>query len=68
MSETVEHDGEAIPSHQIVLLDLDLAHEIDNMEGLAIHREAGRTIVTMISDDNYSSLQRTILLEFDLVG
>jgi hypothetical protein len=51
-----------------LLLDLDLAHEIDNMEGLAIHREAGRTIVTMISDDNYSSLQRTILLEFELVG
>jgi hypothetical protein len=51
-----------------LLLDLDLAHEIDNMEGLAIHREAGRTIVTIISDDNYSSLQRTILLEFEMVG
>ena len=51
-----------------LLLDLDLAHEIDNMEGLAIHREAGRTIVTMISDDNYSGLQRTVLLEFELAG
>jgi hypothetical protein len=51
-----------------LLVDLDLAHEIDNMEGLAIHREAGRTILTMISDDNYSSLQRTIVLEFELAG
>lgn len=49
-----------------LLADLDLAHEIDNMEGLAVHVEAGRTILTIISDDNYSSLQRTLLLEFEL--
>lgn len=50
-----------------LLADLDLAHEIDNMEGLAVHVENGRTILTIISDDNYSSLQRTLLLEFELV-
>ncbi|MGL4437827.1 MAG: esterase-like activity of phytase family protein [Bosea sp. (in: a-proteobacteria)] len=49
-----------------LLADLDLAHEIDNMEGLAVHSESGKTILTMISDDNYSSLQRTLLLEFEL--
>ncbi len=50
-----------------LLFDADLAHEIDNMEGLSVHREGPRTIVTMISDDNFSALQRTILLEFELL-
>jgi hypothetical protein len=49
-----------------VLIEADLAQEIDNMEGLAIHQEEGRTILTLISDDNFSMLQRTILLEFAL--
>lgn len=49
-----------------LLLDIDLGHEIDNMEGLSVHQEAGRTILTLISDDNFSSLQRTLLLEFML--
>jgi hypothetical protein len=50
-----------------VLIEADLAQEIDNMEGLAIHQEAGRTLLSLISDDNFSMLQRTILLEFALV-
>jgi hypothetical protein len=49
-----------------LLLDIDLGHEIDNMEGLSIHQEAGRTILTLISDDNFSAMQRTLLLEFVL--
>lgn len=49
-----------------VLIEADLGQEIDNMEGLAVHREAGKTILTMISDDNFSMIQRTILLEFEL--
>lgn len=48
------------------LIEADLGQEIDNMEGLAIHQEAGRTILTLISDDNFSFIQRTILLEFEL--
>jgi hypothetical protein len=36
------------------------------MEGLAVHREGGETILTLISDDNFSRLQRTLLLEFAL--
>ncbi len=50
-----------------VLFDVDLGHEIDNMEGLSVHFEGGRTILTMISDNNFSSLQRTLLLEFELL-
>lgn len=50
-----------------LLIEADLGQEIDNMEGMAVHQENGRTIVTLISDDNFSTfLQRTVLLEFEL--
>lgn len=49
------------------LVEADLGEEIDNMEGLAVHVENGRTILTLISDDNFSLIQRTVLLEFELV-
>ena len=40
---------------------------IDNMEGLAVRRDnSGRTIIYLISDDNYSMFQRTLLLVFEL--
>jgi hypothetical protein len=50
------------------LVEADLSYEIDNMEGLAVHRTPeGDTVITMISDDNFNSfLQRTILLQFTL--
>ena len=44
-------------------------HEnIDNMEGLALRRDAsGKTLLYMISDDNYNlTLQRTVLLMFEV--
>ena len=50
-----------------VLFDVDLGYEIDNMEGLSVHRNAGREVVlTLISDDNFSAVQRTLLLQFTL--
>jgi hypothetical protein len=50
-----------------VLFDVDLGYEIDNMEGLSVHRSAGGEVVlTLISDDNFSALQRTLLLQFAL--
>jgi hypothetical protein len=36
------------------------------MEGLAVHREGSETVLSLISDDNFSSLQKTVLLEFAL--
>ena len=52
-----------------VIFEADMGHEIDNMEGLAVHRDAGgETVVTLISDDNFLGLQRTLLLEFALTG
>lgn len=51
-----------------VLGRFDMGHEIDNMEGLAVTRNAkGETLLTMVSDDNFSMLQRTILLRFAVV-
>ena len=51
------------------LLFADMGYQIDNFEGLAVHREAsGALILTLISDDNFSPLQRTLLLQFTLVG
>lgn len=49
------------------LVDAGRFSGIDNMEGLAVHRDdAGRTILTLVSDDNYSILQRTLVLQFAL--
>ncbi len=50
------------------LLQADMTYEIDNMEGLAVHQDAGgRTILTLISDNNFNPIfQRTILLQFAL--
>lgn len=40
---------------------------IDNMEGIAVRRgRNGETLLYMISDDNFSPLQRTLLLMFEL--
>jgi hypothetical protein len=52
-----------------ILCEFDLGYEIDNMEGLSVHREEqGATVLTLISDDNFSILQRTLLLQFALTG
>lgn len=51
-----------------VLGSFDMRYEVDNMEGLAVTRNAaGETLLTVISDDNFNPLQRTILLRFALV-
>jgi hypothetical protein len=42
-----------------ILLEADLAYEIDNLEGLSVHRaNDGAAVLTLISDDNFSMLQR----------
>jgi hypothetical protein len=49
------------------LMFADMGYQIDNMEGLSVHRDAaGDLILTLVSDDNFSILQRTILLQFRL--
>jgi hypothetical protein len=49
------------------LIVADMGSQIDNMEGLSVHRDAsGAVVLTLVSDDNFSPLQRTVLLQFTL--
>jgi hypothetical protein len=50
-----------------VIYESEASHQMDNMEGLAIHREGSEIVLSLISDNNFSALQRTLLLEFSLV-
>jgi len=50
------------------IFNADLANEIDNMEGIDAHvTPEGETVVTLVSDDNFSMIQRNLLLQFTLV-
>jgi hypothetical protein len=51
-----------------VIFEVDLGEEVDNMEGIdAFVTPQGETVLTMVSDDNFSLFQRTLLLQFVLV-
>ncbi len=51
------------------IFEADLANEVDNMEGIDAHLTSeGETVLTMVSDDNFSLIQRTLLLQFTLKG
>ena len=48
-------------------LKLTDSFNIDNMEGIAVHKSRNNeTIVTLISDDNFNFFQRTLLMQFKL--
>jgi hypothetical protein len=50
------------------LIEADRGYQIDNVEGIAVHRNAqGETVITLVSDDNFSIVQRNLLLQFMLV-
>ena len=63
--KTLGHGG-IVESREIARIDGSLIR--DNYEGLAVDRENGRTIVWIISDDNFYFLQRTLLLKFAFDG
>lgn len=51
------------------LLRANMGYNIDNMEGVSVHRNAkGETILTLVSDNNFNTngLQRTLLMQFRL--
>jgi hypothetical protein len=58
-------EGATIEREEIARLAPPLT--VDNMEGLSLTRENGRTIVWIVSDDNYFPLQQTLLMKFALV-
>ena len=48
-----------------IVVSGDLGFQIDNMEGLSVWQNAsGETMLSIISDDNFSLFQRTLLLDF----
>ena len=50
-----------------VLLQADMGYQIDNMEAMDVWtREDGAVMVSLMSDDNHSILQRNLYLEFVL--
>jgi hypothetical protein len=50
-----------------VLMEADMGYQIDNMEGLDVWtRDDGALMVSLISDDNHSILERNLYLEFIL--
>lgn len=64
-------EGETIRPGRVadgpVLLSADMTYQIDNMEGLdAWRRSDGALMVSVVSDDNHSMLQRNLYLEFRL--
>jgi hypothetical protein len=51
------------------IFSADLGQQIDNLEGISVHRApSGETVLTLVSDDNFLPFQRTLLLQFTLVG
>ena len=56
--------GAVVRGQWLATLEAPLIH--DNFEGVATTVEQGRTIVWLVSDDNQSILQRTLLLKFRL--
>ena len=50
------------------LADLGPPLTLDNFEGVAAHRAPdGTTRITLLSDDNFNALQRTLLVQFELL-
>jgi hypothetical protein len=47
-----------------VIATLAPPYLVDNMEGIAITQKAGETYIWLISDNNFSVFQRTILMKF----
>ena len=52
-----------------ILLDAGAGYQIDNFEGIdAVIGPDGSTRLILVSDDNHSFFQRTIMLEFKLLN
>jgi len=57
----------AVLDGEVLLQAQQPARTIDNMEGIAVHRSPGGELrITIISDDNFNPVQRTLLLQFAL--
>jgi hypothetical protein len=58
--------GAVVDGHAI--FEADLGQEVDNMEAIDAHvTPEGDTVLTLVSDDNFSMIQRNLLLQFTLM-
>jgi hypothetical protein len=58
--------GAVVTGEQLLFGDVN--HQVDNYEALGVHRTAaGETVLTIVSDDNFNPLQRTLLMQFTLL-
>jgi hypothetical protein len=49
------------------IFEADLGQEVDNMEAIDAHvTPEGDTVLTLLSDDNFSMIQRNLILQFTL--
>ena len=62
----------AFDSDQIIepelLAELGAVTAVDNFEGITAFHRDGETILLIVSDDNYSATQRTLLMAFAVTG
>jgi hypothetical protein len=66
---TIEHPDSGLPKVRSDRLASFVPPILtDNYEGAAIRREGGRTYLYLVSDDNFDSHQRTLLLKFELAA
>lgn len=64
--ERARYRYRAVSSRRLAGLGAAL-NNVDNFEGIAVRRlDDGRVRIVIISDDNFSSRQRTLLMAFDL--
>lgn len=58
--------GAVLQSKELAVFEPPLL--VDNFEGVDVRRDAkGRTMIYLVSDDNFTILQRTLLVMFELV-
>jgi hypothetical protein len=64
----VRAGGDAARARLLARWGPDRPWPVDNMEGLALASEAGKPVLYLVSDDNFSGLQRTLLLRLEIIA
>ena len=65
----LDDEGYPLPATRKVLGRFDSISGIDNMEGISVWTDKrGQMRLTLISDDNYSAFQRTLLMDFTVLS
>ena len=59
---TALHGGAKLTGKELLRLEQPLA--VENFEGIAVQQTAKGTVIYLVSDDNYSAFQQTLLIQF----